>query len=172
MTWLRQLDVHLRSLVPFATALLAALIDLVPVVGIGPGGVTPFSTLCVVYFWGLYRPDLFTALATFVVGLAYDALAGLPLGLTSLVLLLVRHLVVVQQRFFLARSFPVIWWCFLVLAPAVELVRWALASLWWGHWFDPQPAVASLLLTVAIYPLISFALSHLHNQIPRLIYAS
>ena len=85
-----------------------------------PGRPDLVRDLCVVYFWSLYRPDLFTPSAAFVAGLIYDALAGLPLGLTSLALLLVRSLMVTQQRFFLARSFPVIWFCFLLLAPAVE----------------------------------------------------
>ncbi len=126
MTWLRQLDAQLRALLPFATTLVAVLIDVAPLVGTGPAGLTSFATLCTVYFWSLYRPDLFTPAAAFVIGLIYDALAGLPLGLSSLALLLVRSLMVVQQRFFLARSFPVIWCCFLLLAPAVEAGRWLL----------------------------------------------
>lgn len=171
-SWLRQLDAQLRAVVPFATGILAALVDVLPIHNLGALGLTPFSTFCVVYFWALYRPDLFNAPAAFVVGLVSDALAGLPLGMTSLVLLLVRHLVVAQQRFFLARSFPVIWSCFVVLAPAVEVTRWLLACIWWGRLFAMQPIVLSLLLTVMLYPVVSLLLSRIHNQIPRLIYAS
>ena len=65
MTWLRQLDAQLRALLPFATALLAVLIDVAPLVGTGPAGLTSFATLCAVYFWSLYRPDLFTPSAAF-----------------------------------------------------------------------------------------------------------
>ena len=79
---------------PLATALLAVLVDVLPLFHVGPAGVTPLATLCVAFFWSLYRPDLFGAGAAFATGLAHDALAGLPLGLTSLVLLLVRHVVV------------------------------------------------------------------------------
>jgi rod shape-determining protein MreD len=172
MIWLRQLDAQLRALVPFATALLAVLIDVAPLVGTGPAGLTSFATLCVVYFWSLYRPDLFPASAAFAAGLVYDALAGLPLGLTSLVLLLVRSLMVTQQRFFLARSFPVIWFCFLLLAPAVEVARWLLSSLWLGHLFALQPALLELAVTMVLYPPASWLLGRLHNQIPRLIHAS
>ena len=172
MNWLLQLDAHLRALVPFATALIAVLIDVTPLVGAGPSGLCSFVTLCAVYFWSLYRPDLFTPAAAFVIGLVYDALAGLPLGLSSLALLLVRSLMVVQQRFFLARSFPVVWFCFLLLAPAVEAARWLLSCLWWGHLFAMQPALLELLVTMAFYPLASWLLGRIHNQIPRLIHAS
>ena len=125
-----------------------------------------------VYFWSLYRQDLFSPAAAFATGVLYDALAGLPLGLTALVLLLVRQLVVVQQRFFLARSFPVVWCCFLLLAPAAEIARWLLISLWWGRLFALEPVVLSLLLTMALYPLASLLLTRVHNGIPRLAHAS
>jgi rod shape-determining protein MreD len=170
--WVRQLDARLRALAPFAIALAAVLLDVLRFLGLGPWGITPFSTLCVVYFWSLYRPDLFGAVAAFSTGIVYDALAGLPLGLTALILLLVRQLVVVQQRFFLARSFPVIWCCFLLLAPAALIARWLLVSLWCGRLFALAPVLLSVLLTVALYPLASLLLTRIHNGIPRLAHAS
>jgi rod shape-determining protein MreD len=170
--WLRHLDAQLRALVPFATALIAVLIDVTPLVGAGPTGLTSFSTLCVVFFWSLYRPDLFTPTAAFLAGLVYDGLSGLPLGLTSLALLLVRNLMILQQRFFVTRSFLVIWSCFLLLAPAVEGARWLLSSLWWGQLFAPQPMLLELLVTATLYPAVSWLLSRIHNQIPRLLHAS
>jgi rod shape-determining protein MreD len=170
--WLRQVEIQLRALAPFITGLFAVLLDLVPWPGLGPLRLSPFSTLCVVYFWSIYRPDLFTASAAFLIGLAYDALAGLPLGLSSLALLLMRHLVVSQQRFFLARSFPVVWFCLALLAPAVIGVRWLLGCLWWGHWFALAPPMLELGLSLALYPPIAWLLGRIHNQIPRVIHAS
>ena len=170
--WLHRLDARLRALLPLATALLAVLADVLPLLHVGPASVTPLVTLCVAFFWSLYRPDLFGAGAAFATGLAYDALAGLPLGLTSLVLLLVRHVVVVQQRFFVARSFPVIWCCFVLLAFAALALRWALSCLWWGRLFAAQPMVFELLLTLALYPVATLLLARAHNVIPRTLDAS
>jgi len=170
--WLRQLDAQMRGLLPFATGLLAALLDQLPLPGPGLEAVGSFATLGVVYFWSLYRPDLFTPIAAFVIGLVHDALAGLPLGLTSLLLLLVRNLMVTQQRFFLTRSFPVIWACFLVLGPAVLAARWLVVSLWSGHLFALAPTLYELALTLALYPAVSWLLGRIHNRIPRVIHAS
>ena len=169
--WLRQLDARLRLLLPFASAVCAVLIDVLPLLGLGPWGLTPFSTLCVVYFWSLYRPDLFGTLAAFATGMVYDALAGLPLGLTALILILARQLVIVQRRFFVARSFLVVLSCFLLLAPAVEIARWLLACVWWGRLFPFQPIALSLLLTMALYPIASVLLTRVDSRIPRLIHA-
>ena len=128
LAWLHQLDAQLRALVPLATGLGAVMIDTQPMPGPGYESVDSFVTLSVVYFWSMYRPDLFTLWVTFAVGLIHDALTGLPLGATSLMLLLVRNLLVTQQRFFLTRSFPVIWACFLLLAPVALFARWLLVA--------------------------------------------
>jgi len=172
MTWLQRLDSWLRALVPLATALLAVLADVLPVFHVGPASVTPFATLCAAFFWSLYRPDLFGTGSAFATGLAHDALAGLPLGLTSLVLLLVRHVVVAQQRFFVARSFPVIWCCFVLLAVIALALRWILSCLWWGRLFASQPLIFELLLTLALYPMATLLLARVHNWIPRTLNAS
>jgi rod shape-determining protein MreD len=172
MTWLQRLDAWLRALVPLATALLAVLADVLPVFHVGPASVTAFATLCAAFFWSLYRPDLFSTGSAFATGLAHDALAGLPLGLTSLVLLLMRHLVVAQQRFFVARSFPVIWCCFVLLAVIALALRWTLSCVWWGRLFAPQPLIFELLLTLALYPMATLLLARVHNWIPRTLHAS
>jgi rod shape-determining protein MreD len=170
--WLHWLDARLRALVPLTTALLAVLIDVVPLPHAGPAGAAPLATLCVAFFWSVYRPDLFGAGAAFATGLVYGALAGMPLGLTSLVLLLIRQVVVAQQRFFVARSFPVIWCCFVLLAPAALTLRWALCCLWSGHLFAPRPLLLELALTLALYPLATLLLARVHNQMPRALDAS
>jgi len=170
--WLHGLDARLRALVPLTTALLAVLVDVLPLPPAGPAGAAPLATLCIAFFWSVYRPDLFGVSAAFVTGVVYDALAGMPLGLTSLVLLLVRHVAVAQHRFFVARSFPVIWCCFVLLAPAALALRWALCCLWSGHLFAPRPLLLELMLTLALYPLATLLLARVHNQIPRVVDAS
>jgi rod shape-determining protein MreD len=169
--WLRQIDAQLRAFVPFLTALCAAMLDQLPLPGPGLEAVGSFVTLGVVYFWSLYRADLLTPTAAFVAGVVFDALAGLPPGGTPLLLLLVRNLMVTQQRFFLARPFPVIWACFMLLAPVAMGLRWLILCLWWGHLFDLRPVLFELVLTVALYPALSWLLSRIHNHVPRLIYA-
>ena len=170
-SWFRHLDAQLRCCLPAITVLAAVLIDQIPIPGQGVGRTGPLALLCVVTFWSIYRPDLLPVPAVFAAGFLADALAGLPFGLTSLTLILVRLLVVGQQRFLLARSFPVIWACFAVLASGALLVRWLLMSIWAGHLFGVVPSLFELLATIVAYPLLSLALGWLHNRVPRFIYA-
>lgn len=171
-SWIRHLDGQLRCCLPALTAVIAVMLDVVPVPAAGAGRTGPLSVLCVVGFWSVYRPDLMPVALVFAIGLFADALNGLPLGLTPLMLILVHTLIVAQQRWFLARSFTVVWACFAALAAAALLLRWLLMSLWAAHLFRFTPSLFELLATIVLYPPTTLALSWLHRRIPRFIYAS
>jgi rod shape-determining protein MreD len=162
----RLLDGLLRRLAPFLTALAAALVDLLPLPNPAPQSLAPATTVCVCYFWTLYRPDLMTPLAIFLVGLVLDGVGGLPLGLTSLSLLVGRCAVLGGQRFLRAQPFAVVWLCFAPVAFAVAAARWLFASLAWGRRFPLEPAALEASLTVAVYPVIGWLLARLHQN-PR-----
>ncbi len=162
---MRALDHALRGLLPFATALLAVLVDLLPLPNSAPQSLAPSLTVCVFAFWTLFRPELMTPLATFVVGLVVDAAGGLPLGLTPLALLLVRGALLTGQRFLVAQPFAVLWGCFVLVALAVELARWLIACLWWRQLLPVEPVLFQTCLTVATYPILSALLSRLNQHV-------
>jgi len=160
-----QLEARLREALPLVTTILLVLIDLAPRPAGAGGGLAPFSTLGAVYFWTVYRPDLMSSPAVFLVGLIHDAVSGLPLGVTSLAFLLGRAALVARQRFFYAKSFSVIWGLFVLWAPSVEAVRYAVAALAVGHLVDPTPLVVQGGLTIALYPALSWLLVRIHAQV-------
>jgi rod shape-determining protein MreD len=158
-------DRALRSLVPLLTGLAAALLDLLPLPDAAPLSLAPFLTVCVVYFWTVYRPDLLSSPAVFVIGLALDATGGLPLGLTALSLLIARGFLMSGQRFLLRQPFPVVWACFLLVVLGVAALRWLLASLFWGHAFPVEPVLFEAGLTFAVYPAIGWLLARLQRRL-------
>ena len=168
----RLIDQTLRQLAPVLTGFAAVLVDLLPLPNPAPQSLAPFTTVCVFYFWTLYRPDLMTPLAAFLIGIVLDAAGGLPLGLTSLSLLLVRSLLLTGQRFLLAQPFAVIWACFVLVAVAVAAARWALASLWWARMFAMHPVLVETALTAAVYPLIGLLLAKLHQHLSETSHAA
>jgi rod shape-determining protein MreD len=161
----RGLEGRLRSAVPVLLALAVVLVDLAPRPAAGGGGLAPFLTLAVVYFWSVYRPDLMTYPAVFAVGLVYDVLSGQPLGGTALALLLGRGVLIARQRFFYAKSFAVIWALFVLWAPAVEAIRYLAAATLVGALVDPRPLIVQCALTVALYPALSWLLVRLYGQV-------
>ncbi len=165
------LETRLREGLPLLFALVLVTIDLTPRPAPAGGGIAPFLTLGAVYFWGVYRPDLMSNAAVFAIGLVYDVLSGLPLGCSSVALLLGRAVMVARHRFFYAKSFVVIWALFVVWAPAVELVRYAFTAASLGVLVDPLPLVAQCGLTIALYPALSWVLVRLHEQVRTRAYA-
>lgn len=140
----------------------AMLIDLAPVPGPSPSVAAPSLMLAVVFFWSTRRPDLLPPLALFGLGLGYDLLAGLPLGMTVLSLLLVRFLI--DRDWQIARLVldgPFGWVEFLLVIVAVFALRWLVACLWWGQLVPVASQLPELLLTGAVYPIVAWLLSRI-----------
>ena len=114
-------------LVPFLTGVLFAFFSIVPLNLPGFAVVMPAFALMAVFHWTIYRPDLLPLSAVFVIGLLLDLLNGTPyVGLSSLVFLLARAAVMSQRKFFVNRTFTVVWLGFLVLAIGVFVLSWAI----------------------------------------------
>ncbi len=160
------LERTLRSLVPFLTGLVAVLIDIMPLPGSSSHVLAPFMTLGVVYFWSLYRPDLMPAVAAFALGIVFDLLAGLPLGMTAIVLLVTHRIVLTPHRTALAASFGVMWAGCVAIAVVIAVLRWTLASLWWAHAFALRPDLLQTLATAALFPVTAWLLLRCQPLLP------
>ena len=150
--------------VPFLMTLLFVLISVVPLNLPGFAVVTPSFTLMAVFHWSVYRPDLMPLSAVFAVGLLVDLLNGTPyIGLSSLSLLLVRTAVLSQRRYFVNRTFPVLWLGFLAVTAGNFAFLWAVVSLLHGGMLGLRPFVFQAVLTVACYPVGSYILAWAHR---------
>ncbi len=164
--WYR-FEMALRGLTPALMTLRGALRAVVPLRIPEFAPITPSLTVIAVYYWGIYRPDLTPMAAIFAVGIVQDTLAGTPLGLTSLVLIVVRAVVVSQRRFFHGKTFLVEWWGFMLVAPGATLLSWVLASLYYGVLVAPRPLGFQLLLTIALYPCLTWLFARAQQHLPR-----
>jgi rod shape-determining protein MreD len=97
-------------IVPTSTAVVLVLLAVLPLRVPGYAAVAPAFALMAVFHWTVYRPDLLPPLIVFLIGLLSDLLAGAHyVGVTPLVLLLGRVVVMHQRRFFMNRPFTVVW---------------------------------------------------------------
>jgi rod shape-determining protein MreD len=145
-------------LLPVATTLLAAVISVLPVQIPGYAALTPVFTLMAAYHWTIYRPDLLPPVALFAVGLTEDLLAGSPVGVNALLLLLTRVAVLGYRRYFVNRNFPFVWSGFTLLAMVAMFGLWALHCMLDLSLLDFRNAVIRAALTIAMFPLASFML--------------
>jgi rod shape-determining protein MreD len=143
---------------PIVTTILAALLTILPLHVPGYAALTPAFVLMAVYHWTIYRPDLLAPFGIFAVGLAQDLLAGTMIGAGALVLLLARAAVLRLRRYFINQPFAMVWGGFALLAAAALLGLWALHCLLQLTLFDLRGTVFRTVLSIAIFPVASFAL--------------
>jgi len=110
------------------------------------------------YHWTIYRPDLLPAVGLFVAGTAQDLLSGGLIGVTPMVLLIIRLIVLGGRRHFVNRSFPFLWAGFTLLTAGAMLLLWALHSLFALQMLDFRATVFRAVLTVSLFPIASYLL--------------
>jgi rod shape-determining protein MreD len=143
---------------PVATTLLAAVFSVLPLRIPGYAALTPVFTLMAAYHWTIYRPDLLPPLALFAIGLTEDLLAGSPIGVNALLLLMARSAVLGYRRYFVNRTFPFVWTGFTLLTIVAMLGLWVLHCVLDLSLLDFRSTLIRGVLTIAIFPLASFLL--------------
>jgi rod shape-determining protein MreD len=152
-------------LLPVATTLLAAVISVLPVQIPGYAALTPIFTLMAAYHWTIYRPDLLPPVALFGIGLTEDLLAGSPVGVNALLLLLTRVAVLSHRRYFVNRNFPFVWTGFTLLTALALFGLWVLHCILDLSLLDLRNAIIRAALTIAIFPLASFMLGRAQRAV-------
>ncbi|MEO1040965.1 MAG: hypothetical protein AAFX52_01615 [Pseudomonadota bacterium] len=101
-------DRHFASLTTVGIAalllLLGVVLLLVPLNLVGGLVPTPLLPLCLIFIYGLERPESLPPSLTFVMGLLHDLLFGVAIGPWASVYLLVHVLVVWQRSYFAGRD--------------------------------------------------------------------
>lgn len=151
----QRLDSWARAAVPLTLTLVVVVLEVVPLRLPSYAVIAPDLVLMAVFYWTVHRPDLLRAWGAFMVGLLDDILTGTPLGVSSLVLLLVHWTIISQHRMFRGMSFALLWFSFAIVAAGAKLVTLALALVIGHGLIDPTIIFAQYAFTVAVYPLVS-----------------
>ncbi|MBI5120186.1 MAG: rod shape-determining protein MreD [Rhodospirillales bacterium] len=159
----QRLDMAARHVLPVVLTLLLLLLSLLPLKLPGLASIMPPLALMGVFYWGVYRPDLLNGLSAFLIGFVYDLLAGLPIGVSALVLLLVHGFAHARRRSFLSHGFLVVWTGFAVTSAGAFLVTWLLVSILAGMATDPWPAFTQFLMTVLFFPPLARLMGLTHQ---------
>jgi rod shape-determining protein MreD len=151
----RRLDTFARHLLPCALTLAMLIVGVVPLHIPAFESVAPSMPLIAVFYWSLYRPDLMPAWAAFVLGLLQDSFVGLPLGVSACVLIAVHAAASTQRRFFVGKSFGVVWLGFAVVASVALALSWVLTCIYYGALLAPGAVLFQALITIGVFPVLS-----------------
>ena len=147
-----------RRLAPFVTTVLLVVLNAIPLPLPDYRTVMPFLPLMAVFYWALYRPAFMPAAAVFVIGVLEDVFSGAPLGFNALLFLVVHGLVRSQRRLLAGRGFFHVWVAFAVVMCVTGAVNYLSATVVLGGAVRPEPALAQLLLTLALFPCLAWVL--------------
>jgi rod shape-determining protein MreD len=161
----RRLDIVARQAFPASCTVLLMLAAEAPFGIADQATLLPAVTLACVYFCSLYRPAAIPPPVVFLIGVLFDLLGYLPLGVGALTLLVV-HGLALRWRGTLARMgfFPV-WLAFAGFAAGGAAFPWALTSLLSLSLLPFGPAAFQALLTVALYPALAVLFVRAHRSV-------
>ena len=153
------MDVLSRQLTPFLLTMFLVLLSAVPFQVPSLARVMPLFSLIIIFHWGVHRAELLPTYAVFVIGFFQDALSGVPMGVHTVVYVLTYSVVLAQQRFFVGKSFYVVWLGFGLVSAGAILVIWGLVSALKGGIIDPRAVFSQYALGIGFYPIIAYLLS-------------
>jgi rod shape-determining protein MreD len=159
----QRLDSWARNFSPAITAILFAILEVVPTGIPGFENVTPAFAMMAVFYWSLYRPDLVPVTAVFAVGLLLDILSGGPIGINALIMLGVYGVVLTQRPAFLGKPFFVAWLGFVVIAGVAVFLHWLLSCLLALQLLPIGKAIGQFVLTAVVFPLVAWMLVRVHR---------
>lgn len=162
----QRLDFWARRGLPAGISFLFVLMAAVPVPIPGYSSIVPMLGLATVFFWAVHDPKLLPPVAVFAIGLVQDALSGAQMGANAVVLLMCYGLTLSQRRFFRNRSFIQVWGGFSILAFGAAILSWVVAMIGSGLFLPSRAAVFQYLLTIAVYPLVTWILHGTQHLVP------
>ena len=125
----------------------------------------PAVTLGCVYFWSLFRPASMPPPVVFLIGLLFDLLGYVPIGVGVLTLLIV-HGFALRWRLILTRQgFLAVWLAFAGFAAAAAALGWALTALLTVRLLPVAPALFQAVLTAALYPALATLFIRAHRTV-------
>ncbi len=161
-TWL---DMAARQGFPAACTIVLMLLAETPLGIADQAAFLPAVTFAGVFFWSLFRPAAMPPPVVFLVGLLFDLLGCVPLGVGPLTLLVVHGLTMRWRRGLSARNFLTVWLVFTGFAAGAATLGWVLTALLSFRLLPTGPALFEALLAAALYPALALAFMGAHRAI-------
>lgn len=145
---------QLKKILPLISSVLLVLFTYIPLSVPLLKFLRPDVALICVYFWTLYRRDLFGPISVALLGVVSDSLTSLPLGTNMFVFIFVYIMSINYARFVNAKSFAVGWFGFAIISFVAFFVKWLMMSFYYSQFLHFLGIFAGYISTILLYPLI------------------
>jgi len=161
----RRLDIAARHAFPASCTMLLMLLALTPVGIADQAMLLPAVTFACVYFWSLFRPAAMPPPVVFAIGLLFDLLGYLPIGVGVLTLLIVHGIALYMRPLLTRLGFLPVWLVFCAIAVGASAFDWSLTALITFRLLPLAPAVFEAVLTTALYPALAVLFIRAHRTV-------
>ncbi|HKU94928.1 MAG TPA: hypothetical protein VJR58_06610 [Vineibacter sp.] len=167
--FLQQVDRALYAALPGALVALLILLTLAPIRLPDVMAAAPLLPLMAVYHFCLFRAEALPAWLLFVFGMLYDLLqggVGAPVGLSALQFLLIRQVILGNQKYLVSVSFTFIWLGYALLSAVAVTLAWCVVTLLSWRFIDPQPLFFQYIVSLFLYPIFGWVLGRGRARTP------
>lgn len=161
----RRSESFIIQAVPALLTLVIALLSVVPFRLLGYTEITPAFTLMSVFYWCVYSPGSLPYTFLFVLGLLQDALGGTPLGMSSLLLVLLAYIIHSQRRLMGRAVFGTVWGTCALMAGLTTMAQWSIMCLYYSKTYDYVLPFTRWVATCITYPLMHLMLTYIYKHL-------
>lgn len=128
--------------------------------------ISPIFSAIVVFYFCVYRAEVFSFFFIFILGLWCDSLRMLPLGTTSFALLLsIKIIKEVNSRVLTKDTFSQLVILFSIFCFVFSIIKWSILSIFYQELFPIIHSVLEIGVTVLIYIILHNFLDFLNNKL-------
>lgn len=161
----RRFELWLLNALPVMITLLLVLIFLMSKHSGGLSRFMPILPLIPVFYWGMMQAREMPYWFVFLLGLVMDAVTGVPMGLSSLLYIMLLALLHTQRKFIHKEGFVIKWAYFALVLAVIASLNWILLSVFYGRAATLGPAFLQWLLTVCCYPIFHRLFDGLYHYV-------
>lgn len=125
--------------------------------------VRPYFILIIVFFWAIYRPSLFHPIYIIAIGVLYDMVLNLYIGLHSFLFLAVFFIVQSQRLFIIGQNYFVVIFLFSLVLFSSLFFEWAVYSIFNFSLFPYMPLLINFIFTLMLFPIVNAVLVFLRK---------
>lgn len=118
-----------------------------------------------VYFWALYRRDLFGPISVAVLGVVADSMSSVPMGVNIFVFMFIYVTSITYGTYVNTKPFAVSWIGFAIISFAAFFVKWLLMSVYYSVFLSVLGICIGFVATVLLYPLIARLNMFIQNKL-------
>ncbi|MFC1659043.1 hypothetical protein ACFL0U_00555 [Pseudomonadota bacterium] len=130
-------------------------LNVIPIVISDTPNISPMFSVIVVFYFTVYKTEIFSNFFIFLIGIWVDSLRALPLGTTSLALLLsVKIIHEINSRLLTKDTFLQLVNLFVIFCAIFSFIKWSILSLFYTTPYPVIPVFLNIGVTILLYILL------------------